>query len=547
MAPHTDNRSVPVRTEGRIVGLFESLWRHRVALLLVVAVAAVGGYLVAARQPAVYKATTGLLFADTTSVPYDQSALLPQQEHSRYLATQADVATSRDVAAAAANVLGDGTPAADVQAALSAQAGDTSDTLWITATAGGAARAARLADAGASGYLTVLRDQARKGAAAAATRVQSHADDLQRQLDALSAKPATAANAAATTALQEQLKGLLVQLDQLRAAATDYEPAVRVVYAAGIPGRPVSPVPARDAGLAALLAMLVGAAVAWAFEARAQRRSDVGRFSRVLGTGCLGQVPAGDRSVDGVAPGERWQRVVSAVDASLRDVAGRCLLVTSPRAIGQESHVAASLASAVAEDGRSVVLVDADHGTRELSTIAGSGTAPGLTELVTGGEVRRGEGLTDGAGPTVALLAVGRRVANPAAFYRTASFRNTLAAVGERADLVLVLGPPVLEGAAAGVLADAVDAVVLVIPDSVSDADLLETRATLSWSSAGLLGYVVVAHAGRRTRTVGAAASLPDLVEPLRVVSGNGASGSLRPRLAEVPVGELPADERKRP
>jgi hypothetical protein len=235
------------------------------------------------------------------------------------------------------------------------------------------------------------------------------------------------------------------------------------------------------------------------------------------------------------------------VDASLRHRDGHCLLVTSPAGPGLASRSAASLALSAAADGRTVVLVDADLNGRELSTLAGVAASAGLTELVDAGRDpgrhlrsggRRDDG--DGAGgePRVALLPAGRPVPNPAAFYRRASFHAVLGSIARRADLVLVVAAPVLDQPDAGVLADVTDAVLLVVPESTTDTQLAETRARLSWSQGGLLGYVLLEQSGaapwrhpflvarnddeRALRRESKRSSLRGLLEPLQIVSGDG-------------------------
>jgi Mrp family chromosome partitioning ATPase len=516
--------------DGAVVGLFESVWRHRFVLVSVVVAAALFGYLLAARQPAVYQASTTLLFADATGSPVNQSAL-PGQDHDRYLATQATVVTSDPVATAAAGLLRDGTSAQDVAGAVTAVPGTTADTLTITASAPGATRAARLADAAARGYLAVLRDQARAAAAATVIRLQTQYDDAQRQLAGLGSQPRTPGAAALAAALQDQLRDIASQQNRLRAAATNFVPLVQVVHPATPPAAPTSPVPLRDAGLAVLVAVLVGAAAAWAFEARTQRRADVDRFTRLLGADCLGRipaaaaVPAGDPATgEPVLPGQ-WHQVASALDVSLREPGSRRVLVTAPGTTGQPGRAVANLARAVAADGRAVIAVDADYRYRELSTVAGAPASPGLTELVAGADLGR-------AGPDgspVALLPAGQQVGDVAAFYRAPAFRAALDSLRQRADLVLVAGPPVLDGAEAGVLADVADAVVLVVPESASEGDLRATVAALSWSRAAVVGYVLVRPARgwpARRRSAGDAdptvplASLP--VVPHGATSGNG-------------------------
>ena len=238
---------------GSAIGLFESIRRHALALAIVVGFAATCGYLVSSWQPPSYEASIVLLFSEGSDSFADQA--LPAQDRGRYLATQADLVGSWQVADAAASALGDGTPAAEVTAALTAIPGEVSNTLTIVGTAADAARAARLADAGAAGYIAVLREQARASAAAAVRILQRQYEDIQRRIDRLVQEWPPVVGAVETrSALRDRLTGIAVEQSRMRAAAENYQPAVRVVRPAATPTSPVSPVPLRDGGLAALIA-----------------------------------------------------------------------------------------------------------------------------------------------------------------------------------------------------------------------------------------------------------------------------------------------------
>jgi Mrp family chromosome partitioning ATPase len=530
------------------VGFFESAWRHRIALVIVVAMAAIVGYLVSSMQRPTFEASTTLLFSDGTGSPVEETAL-PGLDHDRYLATQTDRMTSLPVATAAAGILGDGTSADTVAASLTAVRGETSDTITITASASAPERAARLADAGAEGYLAVMAEQARKRAAAAAASLQRQNDSLQGQINRLATVPSSG-NAAEVTALQDRLKEVVGEQSRLRVAAQEYVVPIQIVSPAAAPTSPARPMPGRDAGLAAIIALMAVSTVSWAFDARSQKRSDSGRITRLLGAQCLGRIPA-EKMMPTVDPSTgqpvystQWQQMVSAVDASLREATGHCVLVTSPTSSEQASQAAVNFAVSAAADGRSVLLVDADHTTRYLSGLAGADTVPGLTELVKDGRLNNDDGSTDGGdrgeknGSHVSLLAIGRPIHNSAAFYRTDAFRNVLATLVRGADLSLVVAPPVLEHADAGVLADNVDGILLVVPESVSDDQLRDMRLLLSWSRAGLIGYLLVERVPRATRW---SRSRPTAANGSRPTTEKG---SPKPSLTAFvkPLRSLPAD-----
>lgn len=204
----------------------------------------------------------------------------------------------------------------------------------------------------------------------------------------------------------------------------------------------------------------------------------------------------GDRGT----PPAHWQLVVSSVDAALRKLHGRSVLIASITRADAASSAAASFAVSAAEDGRCVVLVDADQQSREISAPAGAERAPGLIELV---EQNTGLPLSRHPAemhepPLVSLLAAGRPVQDSAAFYRRHAFRDTMHALRESADLVVVGAPPVLDSADARVLSDIVDAVVVVVDPAISDDLLTNARERLALADAPLAGFVLLTGSGRR-------------------------------------------------
>ena len=187
------------------------------------------------------------------------------------------------------------------------------------------------------------------------------------------------------------------------------------------------------------------------------------------------------------------------MDASLREIGGRCLLVTSPTAMTGRDP-------ARRRGSRSRRRPTAVRWWSSTPTTPGANCpywpvpprSPGLTELVEkNGSLGRGDDGGPAAQGGATCCAAGKAVPNPAAFYRSGPLPRHAGRLRRCADLVLVVGPPVLEGADASVLADSVDAVLLVVPETATDDELREAAARLSWSMAGLLGYFVVEPAAR--------------------------------------------------
>src|SRR4029453_4154199 len=122
-----------------------------------------------------------------------------------------------------------------------------------------------------------------------ARQKQRQYNDIQSAFEAQERlRPRTAKVTATMNVLQEQLIEIASDLNRMKEIGRGFQPAVQVLRHAEASPVPVSPLPVRDAGLAALIAMLLAGAAAWGFEAQSQRRTDPGRFARLVGTVRLG-------------------------------------------------------------------------------------------------------------------------------------------------------------------------------------------------------------------------------------------------------------------
>ncbi|MGP0024119.1 MAG: tetratricopeptide repeat protein [Streptosporangiaceae bacterium] len=138
----------------------------------------------------------------------------------------------------------------------------------------------------------------------------------------------------------------------------------------------------------------------------------------------------------------------------------KTLLITSP-GWEDKSTVAANLAAALAQSGRSVVLVIADLRWGRAQELFGPGNGYGLSGLL--------EGRTNLAGalqatdvPRLRLLAPGVIPADPAALLQSPAWHTALRDIRRQADVVVIEAPPILVTPDALPLADLAEMIIIV-------------------------------------------------------------------------------------
>jgi succinoglycan biosynthesis transport protein ExoP len=168
----------------------------------------------------------------------------------------------------------------------------------------------------------------------------------------------------------------------------------------------------------------------------------------------------------------------------------RSVAFTSAEEDTATGRAVAGLATALADTGAEVLIVDADSRRPTLGAEHGlSGT--GLASLLTGESPTDDAVLPSGV-PGVWVLPAGPVLDDPATLVDAAAFTAALARLTERFDVVLVKAPPVLQVAEALVACRASDGVVVVSDGPAMDRDLLkdELRA-LQLVGAEVVGLVL--------------------------------------------------------
>lgn len=497
-------RSAPADERwGQGPGLLASVWRYRVAVVGVTLLAGASGFGLSRLVPESYEATARLFLADprnTAVLGEDRVAIDPE----RYVAQQGELLTSRPVLERAAEALGEGTTAGDVDGAVAVTTDPESDRVEVTATAGDPQEAAATAQAVADAYEAVVSEGQLARAQDAVDQLAPAREDLQRRLDELQAQsPPGIQNPVLdgqVAALTQQLGDLEARAQQVQVDAAAFGSGVQLTEPAEAPTGPSSPSALLWTAAGVLLG--AGAATALAYQRAGTARRVEGRAdpARVLGTPLLGEIPAYTPADEGLAgqltlePGiaEAYQFVLASIEFALEQVGGSSLLVTSVLPGDGKTTSALQLSMTASRDGGRVVLVDGDIRAQGLSRLLGIHDRTGLTELALGNlEVDQSvHYLPVSDELLLPVVGAGSRVDDPGSFFRAPGFRKALQRVKDEAELVVVDSSPLLAVADTSVIGGQVDGIVLVVNRGTPLALLEKVRERLAFVSTPLLGYV---------------------------------------------------------
>lgn len=135
---------------------------------------------------------------------------------------------------------------------------------------------------------------------------------------------------------------------------------------------------------------------------------------------------------------------------------------TSPNPEDGKSSISANLAIAIAQAGRTVVLIDCDFRKPTQHTRFGKSNKVGMTSLVVG-EAELTDVLTDVGVPRFSLVTSGPQFANPAEILTSQGYRDAVELMRQKFDYVIIDSPPVLPVSDPTIIANYVDLIYLPI------------------------------------------------------------------------------------
>lgn len=170
----------------------------------------------------------------------------------------------------------------------------------------------------------------------------------------------------------------------------------------------------------------------------------------------------------------------------------RTLVVTSAAPEEGKSTTLANLAVTIAQGGRRTILADCDLRRPSLHEIFGVSNAQGLTTMMMEASALAQPPLLATGVDNLWLLPSGPLPPNPAELLGSNRMDEVIAALKERADMVLFDAPPVIAVTDAAVLASKVDAVLLVVSAGRTRREHVQrARALLDRAGIRLIGAVL--------------------------------------------------------
>jgi polysaccharide biosynthesis transport protein len=155
-----------------------------------------------------------------------------------------------------------------------------------------------------------------------------------------------------------------------------------------------------------------------------------------------------------------------------------------------KTTVSCNLATAIAQRGRKVLLVDADL--RCSSIHSQMGVRPGLTTMCAAGAANHPRYQPIADLPTLHVVPAGIRPTDPTSVLDSARMHELMISWREEYDHIIIDTPPVLPFADAMVLASRADGVILVARSGMSRSKpLLRARDLLARSGVNILGMVL--------------------------------------------------------
>lgn len=498
------------------------LWRWKWVVLLVVAVAAAGTFLLESRQPKRYVSSTSVLIQNAdpaASVDAAQPVSPPTPQQMVDLATVfTDQAITAGVYKELKMPLGS---AGTVSVAPQVGSGATeSSILVVTATSGSPDLAARLANA----YVAVFRASQSAAQAAQATA------DLAATRRALSTLADTSANAA-------QRQQLVTQEGVLRTLILNPSAGATPIDAALVPAGPSSPKPTRDALFGGIIGLLLGIGLAFALELVDRRLVQVSSVEANYAMPVLAVLPhvrdptpiRDGRAIVPPAFVESVRSLRINLGIARGESRARSLLVASALPGEGKSTVARDLALVYAEAGAAVLMIDADLRRPSLARLFGVASSVGLAQVLRReiplaeapipvyrshprGASPNGHGPrareTQSRGGTVDLLDYGESVPNPVTLLGSEEMTSLLRAVLQRYDVVIVDSAPLLAVADTVPLLEEVDAVLLVARLGLITRDAAQRLSVLLERMprariAGVVTNDIRTRGGRRDRKYG--------------------------------------------
>lgn len=484
-------------------GLVGSLWRYRLIIVAVTALAAIAGYAAALLLPARYEAQANLYLRDPGSpavLTLGGSTQSQSGDHAIFMATQTGLAISDTVYERTLQFLErSGTPD-DIRRSVEVAPSADLASITIRATSGDPAEAANLANAVGTAYQQVAGERIAADAKNAITRLQQVVAQREAEFDSLRAQIARSSSSDQPALERKALHvadligALQVHQSEIASQAALYGSGVASFEKAVPPVSSSQPTPLLLALFGAAFGLVAAGGWAWWAAGRHRRVESEGDAGAILGVPLLGKTPRLGVKLRGTGgpaspvAAEAYHVVLASLEHALSRVGGKAVAVASAGPGDGKTVTVLNLALAARREERKVLLVDADERTRRLSQLCRDGEHFDVIGVSRDGDERPAVTVS---GTVLQIGPSERNGHHPAVFFRSKAFDKLISFSGEPADLVLIDTPALLGVSEAVTIADHADAILLVVNRGTSLADLRRARERLAFTDTPLIGYVL--------------------------------------------------------
>jgi succinoglycan biosynthesis transport protein ExoP len=412
------------------------VWGYRWWLLLVAVVAAAAAYLVSSQQDDVYEARA---LAQIVSGRQATGEFVSPDELQQVANVYAEIARTTVVAERAQADAEPPTSTDDLKDRVTISPQPQLEVIQFEARSGSSSVAAGYANAYAEAFADYVDEIETGEREDTLARIRRRAAEIEEQLRELGPGDPAA------VALNVELEALTNQSAAELARPGD---TVRIIQPAQRPDSPASPKPARDAVLAFLAALVVGAVAAYVRFRVTDHFSSAEEAALELDLPVLAHVPLLKEGEDQVR--EAFRSLRTTVSFALREASDLVLVVTSAEAGEGKSFTAAKLATSFALDDRKVVVVDADLPRASLheqfKVPSGAGLGDVLRGWVDQPPVVHLRSVEAGAGPDVGLdlIPAGSLVEYTAEMLSSERMSRLVGALRQEYQVVIFDSPPVL-------------------------------------------------------------------------------------------------------
>ena len=294
--------------------------------------------------------------------------------------------------------------------------------------------------------------------------------------------------------LFQSYQSVLLAEAQATSTIVNKNPAVPNEY-------PIAPQPTRSAMLAAVVGLMVAAGIIFLIEFLDDTIRDPQEITRRWGIPILGMIvsfksAAGETLVTVQHPRSPISEAFRSLRTNLQfagvETPVRTLLVTSPSPSDGKTTIVANLASVIAQNGRNVVIVDADLRRPRIHKMFQLSNRVGLTDQFIRAQDRFDGSLKSTGVANLNAITSGNLPPNPSELLSSGRMSEILKLLRDQFNTVIIDSPPILLVTDAMVLAQRVDGVLLVVKPSVTKwASLRQAIEQLQRVKANLLGIVV--------------------------------------------------------